>query len=236
MPERIRRHRPSRSSIPPSVGLCATFNRPDTNPPLSIVAQNDTQVRVAGLGHAGVVIINGETGQTRYFEYGRYGGDYGSVRERPVADVTMGNHCNPSTVSLNALARDITRTNGGPYGFEAAYIKLQDGAYERMLRFIEQRMADVRARRARAYDINDNHCFTFAVEVAAVGGARSSVASAPDLEVRLVSRLGFGIDAPDDLNVALPSRQIQVLQRRYNRFSVGTNGQVPAGFTPPTRP
>lgn len=221
-------------SIPRSME--ATFNRPNANPPLTIISSNDTQIRVTGLGHAGVVIINGETGVTRYFEYGRYGGPYGQVRERPVADVTMEDYCNPSSVSLTALARDLTRTNGGPYGFEAAYIKLPDGAYEQMEQFVLQRMSDVRARTAAEYDINSNHCFTFAVEVAASGGAQSDVSSAPDLDIQLRTRIGTSVDAPDDLNVELPSRQIQVLQRRYAPLSVGRDGSVPGDFVPPERP
>lgn len=219
-----------------SRSMSATFNRPNTNPPLAITSSTDTQIRVTGLGHAGVVIINGETGRTRYFEYGRYGGPYGRVRERTVADVTLEDYCNPSSASLEALARDVTRTNGGPYGFEAAYIKLPDGSYEQMEQFITQRVSAVQARTAAAYDINSNHCFTFAVEVAAAGGAQSDVSSAPDLDIRLRSRIGTSVSAPDDLNIELPSRQIQVLQSRYTALSVGTNGQVPASFAPPVRP
>lgn len=61
----------------------ATFNRSDTDPPLRIIRQTDEVVQVAGWGHAGVVLINGETAETKYFEYGRYAGNFGSVRERP---------------------------------------------------------------------------------------------------------------------------------------------------------
>jgi len=214
----------------------STFTRADTDPPLRIVSETDDYVKVAGLGHAGVAIINGETGETKYYEYGRYGGNYGAVRERTVANVQMGNECNPTPESLDNLARDLTRTNGGPYGFEAAYIKLADGAFERMKEFAQQRTLAVNSRTALAYDISNNHCFTFSTEVANAGGASANVSSAPDLEVILISRIGTRVDAPDDLAVELPSRQIQVLQQSYTPFSVGRDGTVPSGFSPPRRP
>lgn len=214
----------------------ATFTRPDTSPPLQITQRTDDYVKVTGLGHAGVVYINGETGVTKYYEYGRYNGNYGLVRKVSMPNVQMEDHCNPSSASLNALASALTRTNGGPYGFEGAFIKLPDGAFERMDAFVQQRLREVNARTAPAYDINSNHCFTFAVEVAQAGGASANVSSAEDLEVRLVSRLGTSVDAPEDLAVELPSRQIQVLQRRYTPLSVGASGSVPSSFAPPQRP
>src|SRR6056297_134912 len=222
-------------SIPSSIE--ATFDRPNASPPLSILRQTASQARVLGIGHAGVVIINGETGQTRYYEYGRYGGPFGQVREATVADVSLEDYCNPSSVSLHTLSRELTRTNGGPYAYEAAYIKLPDGAYEQMEAFAEGRKAAVAARTAAAYNINDNHCFTFALEVAQAGGANADVSSAEDLEVLLRTRfIGVAVDAPEDLVFELPSRQIQVLQRSYTSLSVGRDGQVPSNFTPPTRP
>src|SRR6056297_3077137 len=116
-------------SIPSSIE--ATFDRPNASPPLSILRQTASQARVLGIGHAGVVIINGETGQTRYYEYGRYGGPFGQVREVTVADVSLEDYCNPSSVSLHTLSRELTRTNGGPYAYEAAYIKYPTGLTNR---------------------------------------------------------------------------------------------------------
>jgi hypothetical protein len=154
-----------------------------------------------------------------------------------VADVSLEDYCNPSSVSLHTLSRELTRTNGGPYAYEAAYIKLPDGAYEQMEAFAEGRKAAVAARTAAAYNINDNHCFTFALEVAQAGGANADVSSAEDLEVLLRTRfIGVAVDAPEDLVFELPSRQTQVLQRSYTSLSVGRDGQVPSNFTPTTRP
>src|SRR5262249_9533390 len=39
--------------------------------------------------HSAVITV-GQTGQTRYYEYGRYGGSFGRVRRRFVPDLTIG--------------------------------------------------------------------------------------------------------------------------------------------------
>ncbi|WP_211678539.1 hypothetical protein [Moritella sp. 36] len=48
--------------------------------------------KFSGLGHAGILIVNGVSGLTKYYEYGRY--DYpekkGVVRRVPVPDVKLG--------------------------------------------------------------------------------------------------------------------------------------------------
>ncbi len=56
----------------------------------------------APLGHAGVVAVNPQTGSTKYFEYGRYGSDFGSVRQRSIPDITIGPDGTPTSDSLHA--------------------------------------------------------------------------------------------------------------------------------------
>lgn len=65
--------------------------------------------RVPEIGHAGVLLINGTTGLTKYFDYGRYGGPIGVVRNLRIPNVTM-NSGEPTDssmkVTLRALAAD----------------------------------------------------------------------------------------------------------------------------------
>ncbi|MGD1526795.1 hypothetical protein [Vibrio harveyi] len=60
-----------------------------------------TEQRLSYLGHAGILIINGKSGLTKYYEYGRY--DYpeqkGIVRRVPLPDVKV----NESGVVLSSL-------------------------------------------------------------------------------------------------------------------------------------
>lgn len=148
----------------------------------------------------------------------------------------MREYCNPTTESLGNLARDLTRTNAGPFGYEGVYIKLENGAFERMAAFVQQRTRAVLQRTARPYDISDNHCVTFATEVAAAGGATVDVDAAPDLEVILVTRIGTRVAPPSELAVGLPSRQVKVLQRTYTPLTAGQDGVIQSGFAPPERP
>ncbi|MDC0740688.1 hypothetical protein [Polyangium mundeleinium] len=67
-------------------------------PGVSIASETDKEVKISGLGHAGVLIINGKTGETRYFEYGRYdAARIGLVREHSVSDVKVESDGTPTS-------------------------------------------------------------------------------------------------------------------------------------------
>lgn len=226
-----------RAAIDEEASVRATFTRPDTDPPLSISESTRTGVKVRGLGHAGVAFINGLTGAVSYYEYGRYGGNFGDVRVAPNMSgvtVSFGDNTNPTPASFAALMRRLTRTNGGPYAFEAVYIKLANGAYDAMLDFAQQRDREVQARTAAAYDINGNHCFTFALEVARAGGVVANVSGAADLEIRLRSAIGTSVSAPENMSIELPSRQMRSLQGTYRPLNVSSAGSVEGAFEFPT--
>ena len=211
-----------------------TFNRPDTSPPLKIVDTSRSGIKVTGIGHAGVTIIDGKSGETRYYEFGRYGGLSGAVREVAVPDVTIGGDKNPTKASFDALLKAMTETNrGGPYAFEGVYIKYPVGRFAVMKAYAEQRTKDQASGAAPAYDPAKNHCFTFAVDVVRAGGASASVSGAPYLDIRLEDRLGNTHEAPPDLLFELPSRQVRVLQGQHPPISVGTGGSITNGFTFP---
>lgn len=222
--------------------LQATFTQPGTAPALSIASWNGNDAHVLGLGHAGIAMIDGATGAVKYYEYGRYdSGNYGRVRS--VASVEQikisfePRTGNPTTASLQQLASALTRTNGGPNGFEAVYVKLANGAFKAMVSFSETRKAEVVARRAAAYNIASNHCFTFAMEVASAVGVRTqSAKTAPKLDVQLkggnlVTRGLVGSMAPE---FEVPARQMRVLQQSYRAFDVSSAGQISSSFAYPT--
>lgn len=126
----------------------------------------------------------------------------------------------------------LTKTNYGlGYGFEGVYVKVPNGSYQIMKDFADKRMADVAEKTASAYDINSNHCFTFALEVAGTAGVYADVSTAEDLEMILINSITGGrIDAPDGTSIELPSRQVLVLQQRYKPLNVGSTGTVVGGF------
>jgi len=59
-----------RAAIDEVQSVRETFTRPNSRPPLSISSSTSTQVRVLGLGHAGVAFYDGITGEVAYYEYG----------------------------------------------------------------------------------------------------------------------------------------------------------------------
>ncbi|MES1244717.1 MAG: RHS repeat-associated core domain-containing protein [Acidobacteriota bacterium] len=63
-------------------------------------------------GHAGALGYDNRTGATRYYEYGRFGSDYGSVERRFVSDLTLDQHGNPTPESLDNLLEDLSRKAG----------------------------------------------------------------------------------------------------------------------------
>ncbi|MET0499395.1 MAG: RHS repeat-associated core domain-containing protein [Steroidobacteraceae bacterium] len=54
-------------------------------------------------GHAGVLGYDERTGQTRYYEYGRYDSDFGNVERRKVPDLEIGRDGKPTPESWNKL-------------------------------------------------------------------------------------------------------------------------------------
>ncbi len=150
------------------------------------------------------------------------------------ATVSFGEDHNPTRASLNDLASRLTRTNkGGPYAFEGVYVTLANGAFDAMRDFALQRISEISARSADAYDINSNHCFTFSLEVARAGGVSANVSGAADLEIRLRSIVGSEVDTPAGNGIELPSRQARYLQRTYRAFNASSGGTVASDFEYP---
>jgi hypothetical protein len=61
------------------------------------------------LGHAGIIAIDDNTGATQYFDFGRYGGQYGDVRGPfDVGTVTIDKNGFPTQDSLDAIRDTIS--------------------------------------------------------------------------------------------------------------------------------
>ena len=225
-----------RAAIDEVESVKRTFTRPDTIPPMSIHSSASQAVKVLGLGHAGVAFYNGQTGEVAYYEYGRYGGDYGAVRTADMPRLTFDEKGNPEMSSFQELLKKLTTTNGGPYSYEAVFVKLPNGSFDVMKEFADQRQADAIARTAAAYDVKGNHCFTFALEVANSAGVNTNVSSAQILEMVLVSAIGTGISPPDGSDIELPSRQMRELQNRFRPLNVDQSGNVAGEFSFPAGP
>jgi RHS repeat-associated protein len=65
------------------------------------------------LGHAGVVAIDNKTGATQYFDFGRYGGEYGDVRGPfDIGTVTFDKNGMPTQASMDAINKTMSNSFG----------------------------------------------------------------------------------------------------------------------------
>lgn len=119
----------------------------------------------SNLGHAGVLLIDNKTGETKYYEYGRYdGAGLGEVRNIEVSNVIMGKDGKPTLKSLNKVMAQISKASGKGGAIEGAYIKSDE--YDKMNEYAQGRMAENSNAEREPYDIVDNNCGTFACDVA----------------------------------------------------------------------
>lgn len=131
-----------------------------------------TKQRLPHLGHAGILFIQGTTGTTKYFEYGRYDpAARGLVEKRTVPDATMGRGGRPTAVSLRTVLSKISSLAGQGGIIEGAYIELPAGAFDRMLSYAAGRKSENANPNRREYSLLDNSCIHFAKETAEAGGA-----------------------------------------------------------------
>lgn len=127
---------------------------------------------VPNLGHAGILFLSGQTGLTKYYEYGRYDPqELGIVKNRRVSDVQMTNG-RPSARSLTTVLAEISAASGQRGPILAAYIELKPGAFQSMWAYANQRFVECQTNPNRApYTLFTNSCNTFMRSVAVAGGA-----------------------------------------------------------------
>lgn len=128
--------------------------------------------KVPYLGHAGILFINGRTGTTKYYEYGRYDpAAKGLVRRQSIPDVKIATDGRPSAASLKLTLAKISRVSGQGGRLQGAYIELPQNAFEAMLKYATSRMAQNTDPKRPAYELLSNSCLHFAKDTAISGGA-----------------------------------------------------------------
>ncbi len=127
--------------------------------------------KVSNLGHAGILFINGKTGTTKYYEYGRYDqpeelGIVVKARNLPDAKIIDGRI---DLVSLKKTLSFISRVSGQSGRIQGVYIET-DGKYDAMLKHAELRKSQNSFPKRRPYDILTNSCIHFVKEITEVAG------------------------------------------------------------------
>jgi hypothetical protein len=127
--------------------------------------------RISGLGHAGILLINPQSGLTRYYEYGRYPDNNcgcGTVRNRPVPNVVMGADGRPTSGSLNHVLGAISQRAGHGGPIVGAYVANPN--FDAMNQYALGRMALNGDPTRTPYDLTGNNCATFMQDVLEAGG------------------------------------------------------------------
>lgn len=126
--------------------------------------------KFSDLGHAGVLFINGSTGLTKYYEYGRYdSAGLGLVRKiagLPDVRVAKGEIV---LSSMKNTLRHISQKSGQSGKIKAAVIQVP-GKFASMLTYAEQRKKQNGIPNRKAYDLFLNSCIHFVKSVAMAAG------------------------------------------------------------------
>jgi RHS repeat-associated protein len=126
--------------------------------------------RIGGLGHAGVLLIDPKSGQTKYYEYGRYDNEgRGLVRGYSPGKVEFGKDGKPTPKSLDSVLKTISHKSGHKGEISGAYVK--DADFQKMVRYAEGRKEQNKNPERREYSILRNNCGTFMKDVVEAGGA-----------------------------------------------------------------
>ena len=121
------------------------------------------------LGHAGVLIISGKTGQTKYYEYGRYPGTgpAGRVRVGRIPDVELkGGTITES--SLKKTLRYISAKHGQSGNITG--VVLRGVVYDKALAWLKAKEAENTKATRQEYDLGNHNCVTFATDLAEAVG------------------------------------------------------------------
>lgn len=114
------------------------------------------------LGHAGILIILGSTGSTRYYEYGRYDkAELGLVRKTIIPDVRINKRTNnPDEKSLAAVLKVISQKAGQNGRISGVYVEVS-GGFSKADAYAQSRLKQNGNSNRKSYEILSNSCLHF---------------------------------------------------------------------------
>lgn len=115
--------------------------------------------------HGGVLSYDA-SGNTRYYEYGRYDSDFGNVRRQSVPNLTKDANGNWTDESKQKLADALRRFGKGN---KAKLECSEDADADKVNAFAEQRMRDANRAPYSWNPLSPNTCMTFAVDAVRAG-------------------------------------------------------------------
>lgn len=131
------------------------------------------------LGHAGALLINNTTGNTKYYEFGRYDGngngiigeklqkDDGNIRNIKVSNAVIGEDGKPTQESLNKIYGELSAKTGQGKPVEATYF---EGANFDIMNSFVNGVANDKNR--EKYSLPGNTCYDFKNKVIESGNKK----------------------------------------------------------------
>ncbi|WP_417660881.1 DUF6695 family protein [Pseudomonas sp.] len=116
------------------------------------------------LGHAGVLVINGKTGLSKYYEYGRYPGPgpAGRTRRGRIPDVSLTGGMIVES-SLKKTLRAISSAHG-QHG-RISGVVLRGQVFDKALTWLEAKEVENADATREEYDLGNHNCMTFVAEL-----------------------------------------------------------------------
>jgi hypothetical protein len=161
--------------------------------------------RWSNLGHAGILFVNGASGFTKYYEYGRYDkAGLGRVQKRSIPDALV----KDSAIVLDSLRtplHEIAVKAGQSGRIHGVYIAIEHG-FASMLAYAQLRESQNINPMRRPYDILNYSCIHFVKEVVASAGVDTPWMIDP----RPNSYIGKFRDDHPDLDYSPRTRELKV--------------------------
>ncbi|WP_018694566.1 hypothetical protein [Algicola sagamiensis] len=126
--------------------------------------------KFSNLGHAGILFINGSSGVTKYYEFGRYDppANKGLVRRVPLPDAKM-NGINIDIKSLIPVLKKISQVAGSGTRIQGVYLEAE-GVFEHLnQKALAQKALNSNPQR-KPYNLTSNSCIHFVKRLVEAAG------------------------------------------------------------------
>ncbi|MFT0623689.1 DUF6695 family protein [Ectopseudomonas guguanensis] len=177
---------PAQDQSPAQLYLVGTedFLIPLVFPDYLIQVIDNTEVNVFGrkilipaqklpqLGHAGVLLVNGKTGLTKYYEYGRYPGPgpAGRTRSGQIPDVAL-----KGGMVVESSLKKTLRVISSQYGQSGRIsgVVLRGRVFEQAIAWLKAKEAENNDPKRKEYDLGNHNCMTFVADLVEHVGLKS---------------------------------------------------------------
>lgn len=132
-----------------------------------------TTQKLSNLGHAGIMLVDGKTGTTKYYEYGRYDPPAckGLIRRLPIPDAVT----DSNGIVVSSLIAPLQRLSdiAGQCGHLRAVVIEADSAFKKLDEKILLRKVQNNNPNRKPYDLVTNSCIHFVKWVVDASGNQS---------------------------------------------------------------